>query len=106
MSSNPSAENQVAPDSAAAVAQAEEGSLLDKIIADGRLGRDDEQRESARHWIGEFVYQMMAGQMTLSRDTQAMINARLGQLDALISKQLNAVMHHEDFQSLEASWRG
>ena len=44
--------------------------------------------------------------MTVSKDTQAMINARIGQIDALISAQLNALMHHEDFQRLEASWRG
>jgi type VI secretion system protein ImpC len=106
MADNPSVHAQGTPDSAQTVAQAEEVSLLDKIIAEGRLGRDDDQRELARHWIGEFVDQMMAGQMTLSKDTQAMINARIGQLDALISKQLNAVMHHEDFQRLEASWRG
>ena len=106
MSGNPSVETSVTPDAAQAVAQAEEVSLLDQIIAEGRLARDDDQRELARHWIGEFVDQMMAGQMTLSRDTQAMINARIGQLDVLISEQLNAVMHHEDFQRLEASWRG
>ena len=35
-----------------------------------------------------------------------MINARIGQIDALLSEQLNAIMHHEDFQKLEASWRG
>src|SRR5262249_46241576 len=39
-------------------------------------------------------------------DTQAMINARIGQIDALISDQLNAVLHHPEFQALEGSWRG
>jgi len=35
-----------------------------------------------------------------------MINARIGEIDQLISKQLNEVLHHSDFQKLEASWRG
>ena len=48
----------------------------------------------------------MAGTMTVSKDTQAMINARIGQIDQLISQQLNEILHHEDFQKLEASWRG
>ncbi len=35
-----------------------------------------------------------------------MINARIAQIDALISKQLNEILHYPDFQKLEASWRG
>jgi len=35
-----------------------------------------------------------------------MINARIAQIDALISKQLNEILHNPDFQKLEASWRG
>ncbi len=89
-----------------APAQAQEGSLLETIIKEGRLARDDEQRVLARDLIGEFVDQVMAGEMTVSADTQAMINARIGQIDSLISKQLNAILHHPEFQALEASWRG
>src|SRR4051812_28823672 len=91
---------------AAAQTQTEEVSLLDKIIKEGRLARDDEQRAVAKDILGEFVDQVMAGTMTVSKDTQAMINQRIGQIDALISGQLNAVLHHEDFQKLEGSWRG
>jgi len=87
-------------------APAQEVSLLDKIISQGRLARDDEQRELAKDLIGEFVEQVMAGTMTVSKNTLSMINQRIGQIDALITKQLNAVLHHEDFQKLEASWRG
>ncbi len=86
--------------------QTQDVSLLDKIISQGRMARDDEQRAVAKDLIGEFVDQVMAGTMTVSKDTQAMINARIGQIDSLISKQLNAILHHEDFQKLEASWRG
>jgi type VI secretion system protein ImpC len=91
---------------AQAEAKTQEVNLLDKIIAEGRLGRDEEQRRLARDWIGELVEQVMTGQMKVSKDTQAMINARIGQIDALISQQLNEILHHEEFQKLEASWRG
>ena len=86
--------------------QAPEGGLLERIISEGRLARDEEQRVLARDLIGEFVDQVMGGTMTVSKDTQAMINARIAQIDQLLSRQLNAVMHHEDFQKLEGSWRG
>jgi len=90
----------------AATTETKEGGLLDKIISEGRLARDAEQRAFARDLIGEFVEQVMAGTMKVSADTMAMINARVAQIDALISKQLNAIMHHPEFQTLEASWRG
>src|SRR4051812_49873290 len=87
-------------------AQTEEVSLLDQIISQAKLARDDEQRAMAKDLIGEFVDQVMAGSMKVSKDTQAMINARIGQIDTLISKQLNAILHHEEFQKLEGAWRG
>src|SRR5690606_13046284 len=46
------------------------------------------------------------GQITIAPDTEAMINARIAQIDHLLSIQLNEILHHPDFQKLEASWRG
>lgn len=83
-----------------------EKGLLDQILDEGRMARDESQKSYARDLIGEFVGQVMEGTMTISKNTEAMINARIGQIDKLISDQLNEVMHHEDFQKLEASWRG
>ncbi|WP_321470273.1 type VI secretion system contractile sheath large subunit [uncultured Paludibaculum sp.] len=83
-----------------------EKSLLDQIVEEGRLARDPESRESGKAMVKEFVSQFLDGAMTLSRDSEAMINARIAQIDHLISLQLNEVMHHPDFQKLEASWRG
>ena len=80
--------------------------LLDQIITQGKLGRDDEQRAVARDSIAELVEQVLAGTITVSDDTLAMINGRIGQIDALLSAQVNAILHHEDFQKLEAAWRG
>jgi type VI secretion system protein ImpC len=101
-----SEQTQSAPEVAEGATQVKEVSLLDKIIADGRMARDEDQRVLARDLIGEFVDQVVTGSMKVSKDTQAMVNARIGQIDALISRQLNEIMHHEDFQRLEASWRG
>ncbi len=84
----------------------EERSLLDQILDEGRLARDDSQKSYAKDLLGEFVGQVMEGSMTVSKNTEAMINARIAAIDSLISAQLNEVMHHEDFQKLEGTWRG
>jgi type VI secretion system protein ImpC len=83
-----------------------ESDLLERIIGESNMVRDDSQKSWAKEIIGEFAKEVMEGQITISKDTEAMINARIAELDRLISEQLNEVMHHEDFQRLEASWRG
>jgi type VI secretion system protein ImpC len=83
-----------------------EKSLLDQIVDEGRYGKDVAARERGKNLISEFVAQVVDGAMTVSKDAEAMINARIAQLDHLISIQLNEVLHQEQFQKLEASWRG
>ena len=99
-------EQQVQPEAAQATEAQEEKSLLDQIISDGRLAREESQKEWAKDVVGEFVSQIMEGTMTVSKNTEAMINERISAIDALISDQMNEVMHNENFQKLEASWRG
>jgi type VI secretion system protein ImpC len=83
-----------------------EGSLLDQIVQEGRLARDPAAKERGKNLIKDFVAQVLEGTMTVSKDAEAMINARIAQIDHLVSLQLNAVLHNKEFQKLEASWRG
>lgn len=96
------------PLGAAAVAAEEtQGtSLLDQIVSEGRFSSDAASQSRGRDMVKEFVSQVLEGQMTLTRDAEATISARLAQIDRLISLQLNEVMHAPAFQKLEASWRG
>lgn len=84
----------------------QEASLLDTILAEGRLARDDFQKERAKDMISEFVSQVMSGELTMSKNMDATINARVAEIDRLVSAQMNEIMHQEEFQKLEGSWRG
>jgi type VI secretion system protein ImpC len=83
-----------------------EKSVLDQIVEEGRFAKDVAGRERGKNLVSEFVSQVLEGAMTVSKDAEAMINARIAQIDHLISIQLNEILHHEQFQKLEASWRG
>ena len=83
-----------------------ETSLLDQIVEEGRMARDPAARERGKNLVKEFVSQVLEGTITVSKDAEAMINARIAQIDHLVSLQLNAVLHHPSFQKLEGSWRG
>jgi type VI secretion system protein ImpC len=80
--------------------------LLDQIVEEGRLARDPVARERGKNLVKEFVAQVLEGAMTVSKDAEAMINARIAQIDHLLSIQVNEILHHSSFQKLEASWRG
>lgn len=91
---------------AGATATVAEGSLLDQIVEQGRFGAEPSSQARGKDLVKEFLTQVLQGEVTVSRDTEAMINARIAQIDHLVSLQLNEILHHSSFQKLEASWRG
>jgi type VI secretion system protein ImpC len=90
-----------------AATETQELGLLDQIVSEGRLGgRDAAARERGKDMISQFVAQVLEGSVTMGRDTEAMINARIAQIDHLLSIQVNEIVHNAEFQKLESSWRG
>src|SRR3546814_8681552 len=60
-----------------AEAAAAEGGLLDQIISKSRIARTDSERDRTRDLIGELVGQVMDGQLVVSRDAIASLDARV-----------------------------
>jgi len=86
--------------------QVQETSLLDQIVTEGRLARGAETTEKGKNLVRDFVDQVLKGAMTVSKDAEAMITARIAEIDRLVSVQLNEVLHNASFQKLEGTWRG
>ena len=100
------ADPQAARPAAAASEQVQEKGLLDQIVEEGRFGTEPAAKERGKNLVKEFVAQVLEGSMTVARDAEMMINARIAQIDHLVSLQLNEIMHHPDLQKLEGTWRG
>src|SRR6266568_1450265 len=83
-----------------------EPGLLDRIVQEGRLGQNEEERKQGKEWVNAFLDDIMRDQMLVSKDTDAMIAARIAQIDEILSTQLNEIMHAPEFQKMEGSWRG
>jgi len=84
----------------------EEGGLLDRIVAESKVAKSTAEHARARDIIGELVGQVMEGAVVVSENLSATLDARIAELDTLISDQLSEVMHAPEFQRLESSWRG
>ncbi|MGF1476134.1 MAG: type VI secretion system contractile sheath large subunit [Geminicoccaceae bacterium] len=80
--------------------------LLDSIVQDGRMIVSENQRGYARDLISEFVGQVLAENGSISGNVVQAINDRIAEIDQLLSDQLNEIIHQEDFQAIEAAWRG
>ena len=85
---------------------AETGSLLDSIVAQSKVARSDTEKVRARDIISELVKEVLSGTVVVSDNLSATLDARVAEIDELISKQLSTVMHHPDFQKLESTWTG
>jgi len=56
--------------------------------------------------ISVFLELLHASSRTVERLDRALLDEHIATLDAQISRQLDAVMHHPDFQRVESTWRG
>ncbi len=86
----------------------EELSLLDRIVQEGKMAVEPSQSDYAKKLLGQFATQILDEGMKAAPDkgVVAMINERVAAIDKILSDQVNAILHHPDFQALEASWRG
>ena len=86
----------------------EELSLLDRIIQEGKMAAEPSQSVYAKKLLGQFATQILDEGMKSAPDkgVVAMINERIAEIDQILTDQLNAIMHHPDFQALESSWIG
>lgn len=81
-------------------------SLLDNILDETRIARSDVERTRAKDLISELVTEALNGTVTVSKDVISAIEARIADIDNALSNQLNEIMHAEQFQKLEGTWRG
>ena len=89
----------------AAAATTEAPSLLDQVVAATRP-QSDKEKERAKDYFGQFLSQVVKPGQVVSKDVEANMKHWIAEIDKKLSAQLNEVMHHADFQRLEATWRG
>lgn len=87
---------------AAGATETQEASFLDQAIAATKQTDPDRTAELLR----TLTQEALAGTVTYSKNLTQTINNAIVAIDAKISTQLNAIMHHPDFQKLEGTWRG
>lgn len=66
----------------------------------------DRMREDVQSAVDALAKQALANTELVSSDAIESIRAMLAEIDKKLSAQVNEILHHEEFQRLEGSWRG
>ncbi|MCB4359505.1 type VI secretion system contractile sheath large subunit [Quatrionicoccus australiensis] len=89
-----------------ATADVIETGLLDQIIEESRVAQSEQEKVRAKDIISELANQVLVGEVVVSENLAASLDARVAELDSLISEQLSEIMHAPAFQELESAWTG
>ncbi|KAF1712003.1 type VI secretion system contractile sheath large subunit [Pseudoxanthomonas kalamensis DSM 18571] len=87
-------------------AAVEELGLLDQIVEQSKVAKSRAEHERARDIISELAREVLDGTVVVSDNLNLTLDARVAELDRLISEQVSAIMHAAEFQQLEGTWRG
>ena len=88
-----------------APASAPEAGVLDRILTEGRLAREEHQVAGARTMLEGFVAEAFHAGVPVDAGAKRAVAERIAALDRLVSDQVNEVLHHRKVQKLEATWR-
>jgi type VI secretion system protein ImpC len=80
--------------------------ILDRIIAETKLTPDDEAYDIAKRGVSAFIEELLKPQNEHEPVKKAMVDRMIAEIDAKLSRQMDEILHNQQFQALESSWRG
>jgi type VI secretion system protein ImpC len=91
---------------AAAPSPAVMGGDLDTLLQKEFRPKTDEAKEAVEKAVRTLASQALSQTQLIGADVVQSISAMIAEIDRKLSEQVNLIMHHQDFQQLEGSWRG
>jgi type VI secretion system protein ImpC len=83
-----------------------EGTELESLLRREFKPKTDEAKSAVEHAVQTLAQQALANATLISTDVVGSIESMIAAIDAKLSAQVNAILHHADFQQLESAWRG
>jgi type VI secretion system protein ImpC len=99
------AEEKKKVEQAPAEAAAPQVNLLDEIVQATRLKPTDEGYAITKQGVQAFIDELLKPGREEVRITQGLVDDIIAQIDQKLSTQLDQVIHNEQYQKLESSWR-
>ena len=79
---------------------------FDSLLQKEFRPKTDQAKEAVQTAVRTLAEQALVGTALISDDVFKSIQSIIAELDRKLSEQVSLIMHHQDFQQLEGSWRG
>ena len=80
-------------------------SLLDEIMSQSRMTPETEAYDIARQGVAAFISNILASDSKEEPINKLLIDKMLVELDKKLSAQMDEILHNDNFQEVESSWR-
>jgi type VI secretion system protein ImpC len=91
---------------AAPAAASQEISEFEKLLDRDFKPQGDGAREDIKNAVRTLAEQALASTNLVTDDAIKTIQAMIAAIDAKLTEQINEIIHHENFRTLEGTWRG
>lgn len=85
---------------------AESLGLLDDIINSASVSPQDEAYDMTRNGLHALISELSSSNAVGEKVTKGLVDNMIAELDQKISKQVDAILHNDEFQKMESNWRG
>ncbi len=93
-------------DASAANATPPPREILREMFTEGRLAREPSAELYACSMLLEFLAKVEEAKLTTMRNPLLFAEKLIADIDDLLSRQIDEILHAPDFQTLEGAWRG
>ncbi len=83
-----------------------ESSDFSQLLQQEFKPKTDRQQEAVESAVKTLAEQALSDTALISADAVKSIESIIAEIDRRLSEQTNLILHHEDFQALEGTWRG
>jgi type VI secretion system protein ImpC len=81
-------------------------SLLAQIMEETQLQPGEESYDIALRGVEAFIADLLKSESTNEKINKAVVDRMIVEVDAKITGQVDAIIHHPSFQEMESAWRG
>ena len=80
--------------------------IIESIMEKSKYAKDDEAYSIAKRGVAEFISAIIKDDKLEDKINKFALDEMIAHIDDLLSKQVDEILHNEEFQALESTWRG
>ncbi len=80
--------------------------VIESIMEKSKYSKSDESYSMAKRGVAEFISAIVEHNDIEDKIIKFALDEMIAHIDDLVSKQMDEILHNEEFQKLESVWRG